>query len=232
MNHVSGVPLKSFEEPIRAALSRYSDNTDGRVVFDTDSAPRLELTPDKPNSARSATVVKHLGETAGTLYVIVFAHEDGTGDESAYKLTDSMSDGSYPREPKVVPRSKAAFHNEGHLTIASHFPHEPNLDPVMFAGHLDLIGFKEARFAQLAHLGQGLYDFTEATNRERPAKPTVTFTTGYSEATGERFGDPHSVFNYQQHIQVCGFIAVTNELADQHGAMLKTLGAVEPVLQF
>jgi hypothetical protein len=59
---VAGVPLKAFEVPIYDALERYSEISEGEVIFENPSAAtKLELTPDKPNSARSTVTVRHLG---------------------------------------------------------------------------------------------------------------------------------------------------------------------------
>ncbi|MEI6850544.1 MAG: hypothetical protein WCK26_01090, partial [Candidatus Saccharibacteria bacterium] len=78
-NEVKGVKLSNFEEPIRYALQTYSEIALGKVAFDIDTASKLELTPDKPNSARSISNVIHLGEVATKLYIIAFAPDDGTG---------------------------------------------------------------------------------------------------------------------------------------------------------
>lgn len=232
MNKVVTTPIEAFEGPVKAALQAYSGISDERVTFDTDTASHLVLTPDKPNSARSVSVVKHLGVEVAKLFVIAFKNEDGTGDESAFKLDDSMLSVFYPLVPRVVPRSKAGVHSEAHLTIASFFPNLPEEDPLLFAGHLDLVGLKNGRLARNGILGQNLHDFTQATIRERVTEPTVTYTTGYHENGGQRFGDPHSVFNNRFFEQLCGFIAVPDELAPEHAVMLKHLGAVEPELQF
>lgn len=233
MQKVVGVTLESFADPVRTALGQYSDMTDGKVAFDLDEAIKFELTPQKPNSARSSSQVKHLGETIGNLVVIAFAFEDGTGDESMFRLNDRISYGLYPREAKVMPRSKAAVDSEAHLTMASFFAYAPNEDPVMFAGSLELIAFKRPDYlSQLATLGQSFGAFSEATFGNSEASPTVTLTTATDPATGEKFGDPHAVFNSMPLVQVCGFIAVSPELAEKHAGMLPTLGAVKPALHF
>lgn len=232
MSDLQGINLESISEPIRAALSRYSEESDGKVEFDLDGAAKLELTPDKPYSARSATEVRHLGETVTTLYVIAFAEEDGTGDESTYKLKDSISGGLYPLQPKSVPRSKAGVDSEAHLTIASYSPYSPNEDPIMFAGRMDLISLRNGRFSRLAILGQNGYDFTEATFRHTEVNPTATFTTGYTEPGHERFGDPHAVFNSQMFVQVCGFVAVSSEVSEAHRSLTADLGAQVPQFAF
>jgi hypothetical protein len=234
MNRVSGIPIASFGDPVRAALTRYeevSEGNDSRVTFDKDTAARLVLTPDKGNSARSVSAVTHLGETVGKLYVIVFANEDGTGDESTYRMTDYLNTGIYPRQPKSMPRAKAGVHGEAHLTIASQFVAAANTDPVLYAGHLDLVSFNRARLQKLAFLGQSPADFNDAL-LAGTAEPTATYTVGYDSATGERYGDPHAVFNSRSMVQVCGFVAVTDEMVPRHANMLASLGAEKPELAF
>jgi hypothetical protein len=229
MSRLYGLHLEAIHDPIRWALSEYSGRADGKVSFDVDVATDMEWTPEKPNSARSSSTVKHLGEEAATLTIIAFDHEDATGG-GTYKMTDRMHVGTYPRDDKVTPRSKGALHSEAHLTIASFFGGHHGEGPVMFAGNMDLVGFKDetqTKIGLLAFLGQDPYNFTQATFSETDALPTVTLTTGYNEA-GERFGDPHAVFNATPLIQVCGFIGITNEMAEEHSSMLDHLGAVEP----
>lgn len=239
MNRVADIPLAPFADPIRVALNRYAEETDDRVAFDIDAAAELVHTPEKPNYARSSTPVKHLGEIAGNLVVIVFAPEDGTGDESTYKLTYQMRNGLYPTSTKLVPRSKASIHSEAHLTIASQFVGEPDTDPTLFCGNLDMIGFRTTAFraepylSRQADLGHSRSAVVSAMQFGMQLKPAVTLTTGYHASNGERFGDPHAVFNADPFlVQVCGFIAVSEENAAHHAALLPTLGAVEPKLLF
>lgn len=231
MSRVSGITLDTLAETIPSALQAYSEVSDGAVVFDIHAAAQLELTPDKPNSARSATPVHHLGEVAGTLYVIVFDSKDGTGDENTFKLQDSMLGGSYPLESKLVPRSKAGFHSEAHLAIAAFWP-TADPDPILFGNHLDMVSLKDGRMKRLAYLGQDLHDFTQASSGNMTLGPTATLTTGYDSETGERFGDPHSVYNYQPFVQIAGFLAITDSEAARHASSLTLLGARQPELLF
>ncbi len=237
VKEVAGVPLVAFEDPIHYALERYSSQSDGEIEFvDADSVPKLELTPDKPNSARSTTAVTYLGETVGILFVIAFAPEDGTGDESAYRLAD-INTGRFPRAPKVVPRSKSAADSEAHLTIATYQVDGDHDSPYMYAGSLDLIGFELAdptKLRKIGQLGQPPYRLSRPGN-PGASKPTTTLTTGYFRsgsregAYGARFGDPHAVYNsLEDKVQLCGFLAISPEVAAQHPAVLQSLRAQEP----
>lgn len=233
-NHVAGISLTDFEDPIRVSLQNYSDMTDGKVVFDLEEAFKLRLTPDEPYSAGNVTPVKHLGDVAATLQVIAFAPKDGTGGEETYKLSD-IDTGEFPPAAKIVPRPKANVHSEGHLTIASSAIDAPNNDPAMFAGNLDLLGLAGNTVTALADLGQNRHTILDCyTRRPQPASPRATLTVGYRGALeglnrSERFADPHAVYNpWRGLVQVCGFIAISPEAAPQHLDLLRLLNAKEP----
>lgn len=83
---LAGISLSRFIDPVRESLKRYENNSHGFLMFDAEKAGKLELTPDKPNSARTATPVNYLNDYIGTLYVIAFRPGDGTGDEKTYSL--------------------------------------------------------------------------------------------------------------------------------------------------
>ncbi len=244
---VSGVPIAVFEDYIHMALREYTRVSDGRVTFDDhEHAANLELTPDKPNSARSSIAVRHLGEVAGTLYVIAFAPGDGTGDESAFKLAD-IDTGSRPHETKVVPRSKATTHSEVHLTIASKEIELPNEHPKLHGGGLEVLGLEETegalKLVRVAEVGESQFSLNtrvEAIASGRRSRfaniqPRASLTVGYYGANsnngvgGERFADPHAVYNPSETtVQVCGFIAIAPEMAPKHLEVLGLLGAKEP----
>ena len=228
---VSGVSLPSLEETIRYGLQGYSDVSEGTVEFDLDTACQLELTPDKPNSARSATTVKYLGEAAATMYVIAFAPEDGTGDNSL-ELGGIPRNG-YPETDQVLPRSKRAMHSEAHLTLLSCELEDPNAEPIPFAGNLDLITDGFSRLRKLAELGQSNY--REVIDGEAEASPTSTLTVGYHanidllSFSSKRFGDPHAVYNPHEELQVCAFIGVPEEnVSSRDMDFLRALKPEEP----
>lgn len=120
-----------------------------------------------------------------------------------------------------MPRSKAGTYAEGLLTIASSLTESPQVDPVIFANRLTLLGLDEyGTISKLADLGK----------MSRSAGPTTVLTVGTHKYNGERFGDPHAVFNnYNDAVQVCGFVAVAQEAKDQMG-LLEALNAVEPLM--
>jgi len=235
MHTVHDVALPRFADPIEAALLRYQEiaqSNGGEVKFDISNATRLEVIEGKPNYARSETLVSYGGEQALKMFIIAFRPGDGTGDlNTVHSMDDILSYSNYPRLPKVVPRSKAAAHTEGHLTVASFIPEQANEDPRMYAGRLDLIGLRvdEKRLIKLAVLGQGLREYENAVLFGDPVEPTVTATAGYLP-NGSRFGDPHAVYNATPEVQVGGFIAVPPELAATHGRVLDLLGIRTPEL--
>jgi hypothetical protein len=235
---VAGVPLGIFDEDIRIALSTYTAIADYRVGFEDNVAAYLELTPDKPNSARSVSNVKYLGEVVATLCIIAFAPGDGTGDESAYHL-DNLGTGKYPEETKVLPRSKASIHTEAHLTIASQAIDSPNADTELFNGNLDVLGFKDDPFLveKIGEVGQTRRKFTASPDIARV--PVATATVGYQDLRGHwndsgelvRFGDPHAIYNpWEDKVQVCGFLAIGRDLAHKNLDALRRLQVNEPRL--
>lgn len=240
---VVGVPVASLEETIRYSLQGYSDVSEGTVEFDLDTASRLELTPDKPNSARSATTVQYLGEAVATLYVIAFAPEDGTGDESYQKL-EKIDTGNYPHAAKVVGRSKATTHSEAHLTLLTRQIEDADAEPIVFAGNLDLLDGRFGKVKKLADLGQDQEGYGATLQGESQAVPTSTLTVGYHSALDwqedsgamwsywrQRFGEVHAVYNPHKELQVCGFIGIPAEdCTPEDLGMLRALKAVEPTI--
>jgi len=236
-HEVAGVPLKTFEDPIYHALTRYSEITDGRVLFGfLEKAVKLKLTPDKPNSARSSVPVYHEHHEIGTLYTIAFAPQDTTGDDKTYKSGDIVT-GRFPDDLKYYPRSKATVHTEAHLAIASKTM-DSTEDPVMFAGHLRLLGLRGGVYLdEIGYVGQESHSFTNTVSYGRPRSPRATLTTGYQGELvnpgnpGERFGDPHALLNPKEGvIQIAGFLAITPEVALAHLDAFRELNAREPFI--
>lgn len=225
IKEVAGTPLSDFEEPIHDSLRGYQQMANGSLEFDLDASRSLELTPDKPNSARSVTEVKHLGEAIGNLYVIAFAPYDGTGDESTYSAEYLALSDHLPKEAKVMPRPKNGIHSEIHLTLGAKFVNsDGGIRP--YAGHLGLVGFKDdGSVGYIGRLGQSLTPFINALE-SLPADPTASLTVGHDDITGERVGDPHAVYNlFGEIVQVAGFVAITDEMTEQHSTIVQELGA-------
>lgn len=224
---VAGVALEDLRTPIHDALRTYQTLSDGSLQFDLDSAPNLELTPDKPNSARSATDVQHLGETVGKLYVIAFAPYDGTGDESTYSLEGVYLAKGLPQAIKVVPRSKRGIDSELHFALAGQFT-ETQGDPVPLVGHLDILGFQDDGYVgAIGRAGLGLHAFVNALESGRTTEePVVSLTVGKDYVHEQRTGDPHAIYNsFAGVMQVAGFLAITDEMAARHGSLVDELGA-------
>jgi hypothetical protein len=239
---VAGVKLDRFTDPIHAVLSDFSETSDGRVVFDTDQAARLELTgDDKGYSASSTSNVLYEGKPAGKLHVLAFAPFDATGNETTYKIGEIKA-GYYYGDTKFLPRSKETTEAELNLSIAVAPKDEPNKDPVMYAGNLSLLGFSQTEeLRTIATLGQGNIEFLGNAWEDGPGHPIATYTVGYSaensegqlvyDREGRRFGDPHAVYNpWKQMIQVCGFLAVDRSKASDLMNMLSSLEPVVPVI--
>ncbi len=237
------MPVASLEETIRYGLQGYSDLSEGKVEFDLDAASKLGLTPDKPNSARSVTTVKYLGEAVATLYVIAFAPEDGTGDESYQKL-EKIDTGDYPHATKVIGRNKASTHSEAHLTLLTQQIEDADAEPIAFAGSLDLLDGRFGKVKKLANLGQDQESYDATLQGESQATPRSTLTAGYhraldwKEGSGmmwsywrQRFGEVHAVYNPHEELQVCGFIGIPAEnCTSENLDVLRALKTEEPTI--
>jgi hypothetical protein len=216
------VPLTRFEGPIRQALGTYQEISDNGLVFDPNAASKLQLTPEMPNSARSATSVLFMTEKVGTLYVIAFKPGDGTGKESEYrKLSDLKVGSNYPNKTLIVPRNKDGVYHEAHLTIVRHVIENVHAEPEMFAGTFDLIGLDGKRVVKIGQLGQKL--------DEQASLPLATFTVGFDE-NGLRFGDPHAVYSgISNAVQLCAFLAISNEIHNRYQHILDGLKPQFPI---
>jgi hypothetical protein len=234
---IMGIPLEVYASQVISALNDIEANSDGRLVFeDISQAADLDLTPEAPYSAKKSTQVRHLGETVGSFVVIVFSPEDGTGNDSTFSLNEVEISRPYHRRTSVLPRSKAAVHTEIHVPISSHVVDSPNMDPGYLCGNLDVLGFKPDNprlVAKVGELGQHNSIFLKSKGIGcTPAnKATVGFRnieTGELALSGARFGDPHAIYNpWLDRVQVCGFLAVTPDLASRHISILDTLNVHE-----
>jgi len=214
MAEISGIKLKDLAAPIHDALARYQELSQGALTFDLDEVGDLALTSDKPNSARSVTDVKSHGASIGKLFVIAFKPEDGTGDESAYKLDDLVMPRRYPALPKIVPRSKAGTNQEAHMALVSQRIDDVHADQQMYGGAFDLIGLNGRLIKKIGELGHPIDIAAE------DLSPITTLTVGYDPNTGERFGDPHAVYNPNRTVQVAGFLAISDEIYKSHPEIL------------
>ena len=204
---VMGVPLSRLEAPIHSAISTYQRIADSGLVFDAGKASKLELTPDKPNSARSESKVFYNDGMLGTLYVIAFKPGDGTGSEITHKLGDLRIEPPYPRDTRVVPRSKEGVHSEAHLAILRHGLEDVHAYPELFQGTLDELTLDGDTVRKTHEIGQAV--------DENIIAPLTTLTVWH--IIRERFGDPHAIYNsIPNYLQVCAFLALRNEIADKH----------------
>lgn len=229
--------LYEFEVPIVDAVRQYNDIAEGAITFSPVQASILEITPDKPNSARSLTPVYVGEDEIATLYTIAFAPHDGTGDENTYRATDLQFSRRYPAAAHTVPRTKSGIDCEVHLALVAKDLERRFADPKLFAANLDLLGFPAPgnTVDKIGTLGQPHDLFTNAIDTEWQPEPVVTVTTGVPEtadpATGERYGDPHAVFNrWSTVVQIAGFIALKSGASMQHREALSTLGVDRTLL--
>lgn len=215
---IMGVSLSNLEAPIRTALNAYGELSGGNLGFDADNACRLELTPDKPNSARSETEATYQGSLIGKLFVIAFKPGDGTGSEVNYKLKYLIVDSPYPRSTRVIPRNKTGVHSEAHITIASQTVDDVHAEPELYAGRYDLLGL-DGTIRKIGELGH---------SETEDVGPITTLTVGYADM--KRFGDPHAVFSTLPFtVQLCAFLAITEEVHKKYGEILESLNPQLPI---
>lgn len=228
---IMGVPLKRLEEPIRTTLTAYQARADNGLSFDCENAGKLALTPDKPNSARSVTDALLQGEKVGTLYVIAFKPGDGTGSEESYQLSSLTVDAPYPRSSLVVPRNKTGIHGEAHLAILSHKIDDSHAEPRLYIGTFDLLGLKGSQVKKIGELGPPettIVSFPYTTLTVGYMNPDGT-RLDYSNVGSRRFGDPHAVYSrISDDVQVCAFLAISNEVNSRHPNLLPSLFPIHP----
>jgi hypothetical protein len=225
MSEVAGIELDGLAAPLHDALAAYQELGEGRFRLNLDEAVRLALTPDKPNSARSATAVTtgESDEELAKLYVIAFKPGDATGDESGRSLHSLTVASPYPVEPKIVPRNKTGIHHEVLLTLLCQSLASPQADPEPFAGTFHMLGIERALVKKVGELGHPL---------DRPAgahSPLATYTVGQRRARGqgrkiERFGDPHAVYSaVPDALQICAFLAISHDVQVEYPDLLSGL---------
>jgi hypothetical protein len=179
--------------------------------------PELEITPDKPNSARSVAQLRVAGKTAGDLYVIVFGKGDSTGAVSDKYPAGSLEVpeelisrsgllGSYPR-----PKTQLA---EICIPLANARVWEKEAAKVTYYQGTAL------RILGLEHLEDGGVARVAAVDEDKSSHvigwgssiqahaKNPSFLTLGTDSFGRRVGDPHAIFNPSVHIQVAGFVAV------------------------
>ena len=222
------------------ALIHYSEFTGERVTFDApEDAAQLEPAGDaKGYTGRSTTPVRLCGEMVGDLVVVAFAPLDGTGSCEDYKPGD-LKIPTFPDVARYYPHSKSAVHSEAHLTIASK-EIDTDTDPIIYAGHLAILGVEDGKIAKIGYVGQAPKPFAASLADGRSVlPPSATLTTGYrgvlrdGSREGERFADPHAIVNLDidhPSVQLAAFLAITKKAGARSLNALRHLNAREPFL--
>lgn len=213
---VCGVDLSEFVNPMKVALGNCQVMSEDRIQFGS-NIPDFELTPNRPNSARTATNLIYLGEKIGMLTFIAYSPGDGTGDESLYLLNDvRFADGASTN--RRIPRSKQAMWGEAHIVVAAADPDNTDNSPVIGAGGLEVVTFiPDTRTIHRGFvLGANPEDIEQQMSGEDRVSIARTITCGPDgmlqdiKTTGDRFGDPHATFNPTRFVQVCAYFGITH----------------------
>ena len=133
---------------IEHALRDYEDIT-GLKFWDV---PEMELTPDKPYSARTSVPVAIKSAMVGNLVTLAFAKGDGTGDAKTFKLDDLAIPEALMHQDKperVLPRAKTGIISEFCFPLFSITP--GNWAPYTVA--LDELGVVNNTIAPIKRLG-------------------------------------------------------------------------------
>lgn len=180
--------------------------------FSFSKCNELDLTPDKPYTARTVVPVTYRQVEVGKMTVLVLLPKDGTGSsEDDYTLDQVIisEDLRHRKKPeRVVPRKKTGIIAEAYFPLlAMNYRGEI----VKFAGHLDELTLdEERRIVPMFSLGQERANYLRTVNSGSDATPIIQLTVG-TDREGNRFGDPHAIYygrNLAASIQVAGFLAV------------------------
>ncbi|MBI4174454.1 MAG: hypothetical protein HY517_02315 [Candidatus Aenigmarchaeota archaeon] len=198
--------LPAMRKPIREALRAYADMYRGDVKFG--DFHDMQLTPEKPNSARTTVPVAYKGLPPLDMYAIAFLPGDGTGDTSTYKLDDVFIPTwlQYAEKPeRVIPRSKKGIACEGFFPLFSAAAGRN----YMFVNCMWELTIADSAGRNVVTHAWWLGSRPDRFKVLDPARPEVYFTTGTGK-NGERFGDPHAI-HYNPNaepVQVVGFLAI------------------------
>ncbi len=239
MNYVdTSRELGRLRDPANYALEGFVAGADGAIEIDTGAATKLEAVDGKATMGRASAAVYHLGEFAGTVWVLAFQAGGGTGDRSLYVPEDVIPDRYIDwKNDGALPRSKDAAHSEVEMALLTRVDGEV----FMFAGNKDLVTVSDGRLLKLADLGQTPEEFESILSGNTDAQPTATLTVGYHvrpnpdgvNARYVRFGGVHAVVNPHSElegIQVSAFWMIEKGAVRKHFGALSLLGAKVPVL--
>ena len=193
---------------------RAQSSGSGRLSFG--EFPDFVLTPDKSYSAKTVVPVLYNGEEVTTMSAILFQPYDGTGDTSTFSLGSLAVPKQWQHDTKperVLPRAKTGILYEGCFPL---FGLKPGLMPLEyivrpFAISLDelIVDSPDSPTAIVKgwDLGISNENYQILLGSELSLGARVFLTTGTTRG-GQRFGDPHVVYNGRNSIQVAGFVGI------------------------
>lgn len=206
--------LEDLRKPLEVALGAYTSKYGGMLTFG--EFDDFKLTPEKPNTARTAVPVTFDDSHVGGMSVIVFLEGDGTGDENTYTLPMVLipADLWHNDKPeRVIPRAKTGVVYEGCFPMFSITDtgfvamHAAALDELIVTG-------VPLTVAPQWRLGQTDSGFKQAIYSGLEILPEVYLTVGPG-ANDQRFGDPHSVYSGIRAsggpVQVAGFLGIKDQ---------------------
>ncbi|HEY5152595.1 MAG TPA: hypothetical protein VII55_01330 [Candidatus Saccharimonadales bacterium] len=238
-------PYLELEQPISEALDLIAAVAGGNVEFGPEAA-HLSYAAGDERPASQPAAVRYLGETVGSLKVVIFEPFDGTGnriDRSDRPVYDAAR-GFFPETARIKARmydEAQAVHGDVHLAVASFRGEQPNFDPRLLAGSLSLFG-RFGVVAEIGYLGQDNLAFGNIMAGKQTPAPAVTQTVkpdrlnhSFSRMVMNRpASDFRAVYNrYPGVSQVAGFITLNRDekggVSRAQADMLHRLGTVQPV---
>ncbi len=192
--------------PLRYALSTY-----GTKNVEFKNFPKLVLTPEKPNSARTIVPVYFDNSQVGELYVIAFVRGDGTGDAKTYapdKLHIPEKFKYSDKPERVIPRAKTGTICEGFFPL---FSITPSGFTAMYAASLDELSVDDNRLVTLCRLGLDDERYLNALRGDFVDLPKPQLTVGTHK--NKRIGDPHAIHytkTIEDAVQVVGFLGISD----------------------
>ncbi len=218
-----GVIPKDIKYALNGYESSFSRGPMRGVNFG--DVPRVERTPDKGYTARTVVPVLHRGRQVGDLVVAIFQPGDGTGGTETYSLDDLVIPPCYKFDNKswrVIPKSKDGILLQAFFPLFTWNVAGENIH--YWITCLEQLSFPKAgnptRLGREFILGDRPNSFITKLGSVLESRRgiEVELTCGY-RVSGERFGDPHSVFapnqiffgNRGPFVQCVGFLSVLSE---------------------
>jgi len=196
---------------VKMALNKYEEITNRLLGFDGLSF--FEQYDNKGYFAKAITDVDFYDSNIGKMHIVAFKPEDGTGDESTFRVTDILTPErlDYNENPfKIIPRSKYGVLYELFFPLLCLDQYGED----RFAVCLEELTVIDNKIVSLGNIGISQSEFRQAINSGLEIMPHIGMTT--ASVRPYEFGDPHAihydprVLNVdKEYVQIAGFLSFT-----------------------